>query len=188
MLTACASVPRNPQNACEIFRENPDWYDAARDAAKKWGVPIQVQMAIIYQESRFVDDAKPPRKRFLGFIPTVRASSAYGYAQAKDETWDWYRKATGHGGADRDDMEDVVDFIGWYVDYSSKKLKISKWDARKQYLAYHEGHGGYARGTYKNKKWLLEVAQKVADQAWRYNKQLKSCEAEFNKGWSIWPF
>jgi hypothetical protein len=118
-------------------------------------------MAIIHQESKFRRDARPPKKRVLGFIPWGRASSAYGYAQAKDDTWDWYISKTGNRGADRDDFEDAVDFVGWYCSMTHRTNGVSKWDAYNQYLAYHEGHGGYRRRTYNKKAWLLGVARKV---------------------------
>jgi len=51
-------------------------------------------MAIIRQESSFQADAQPPRSRILWIIPGPRPSSAYGYSQALDGTWDWYRQAT----------------------------------------------------------------------------------------------
>ena len=183
-----AAQPGNLDNICEIFKEKRSWYKSARKAADRWGVPIHVQMAIIYQESRFEADAKPPRNKLLGLIPTFRPSSAYGYAQIKDDTWDWYRTKSGNHGADRDDFDDVVDFIGWYGDRSYRRLGISKWNAEKQYLAYHEGQGGYAKKTYRQKPWLIKVAHKVGINASRYARQLASCQKELDKGWGIWPF
>jgi hypothetical protein len=132
--------------------------------------------------------AKPPRQKLLWFIPWFRPSSAYGYAQALDETWEWYIKKTGNWGADRYDFGDVSDFIGWYGDISYQKLGISKWDAYNQYLAYHEGHGGFKRKTYLKKPWLIKVARKVEANADRYSKQLSGCRSELDKGWSFWPF
>ena len=188
-LLSCTSLPpKNQGNACAIFYEKDNWYAAALAAQKKWGTPIAVQMAIIYQESRFQSDAKPPRNWFLGVIPLPRSSSAYGYGQSQDSTWDWYMRSTDSYGADRDDFADVVDFIGWYTNVSQRKLGLSKWDAEKQYLAYHEGHGGYSRGTFLKKPWLQLVAKKVGSQAERYASQLKSCESGLDTGWSIWPF
>jgi len=156
------------------------------DSYEKWGVPVHVQLAIIYQESRFVHDAKPPRKKLLWVIPWTRMSSAYGYGQIKDSTWDWYLKSTGNRWADRDEFEDVVDFIGWYGSVSHRKLGISKWDAYNQYLAYHEGHGGFKRKSYKKKAWLMKVARKVDNRAKSYHTQLSKCEDSLDKGW--WPF
>jgi hypothetical protein len=149
---------------------------------------VHVQLAIIYQESKFVDDARPPRGRFLWLIPWGRASSAYGYAQAKDETWNWYIQKTGNRGADRDDFSDAVDFIGWYLDTSHRILGISRSDAYNQYLAYHEGQGGYKRKTYNKKPWLINVARKVEKRARSYQYQLARCEDELDSGWSLWPF
>ena len=91
-LAGCASSPpSNINNGCEIFYDKSDWYDDAKDSFEKWGVPIHVQLAIIHQESKFKYDARPPKDYLLGFIPWGRKSSAYGYAQVKDGTWDWYR-------------------------------------------------------------------------------------------------
>jgi hypothetical protein len=183
LLAACATAPpSNPDNACQIFEERPQWYRAAREAESTWGVPVQVQLAIIRQESGFVHDAKPPRASFVGVPLPWRQSSAYGYAQAKDETWDWYRAKTGHGGADRDDFADAADFIGWYADVSRRKLGISKWDTYNQYLAYHEGHGGFSRRTYDDKPWLLKVARRVDTKARTYGAQLRGCRTQLDGG------
>jgi hypothetical protein len=188
VLSACtASQPKNTQNICEIFREKDGWFDDAQNSYDKWGVPIHVQMAIIHQESRFVADAQPPRPWLLGFIPWFRKSSAYGYPQAQDSTWDWYLDDAGGWSADRDDFEDASDFVGWYCNVSHKKLGISKWDTANLYLAYHEGHTGYKRKSYLKKPWLMKVSRKVARQAKKYNQQLKACREELeSSGWFFW--
>jgi len=187
-LTACtASQPKNTNNICAIFKEKDDWYDYSKDSYLKWGVPISIQMAIMHQESRFVADAKPPRPWLFGIIPWFRNSSAYGYPQAQDGTWDWYLKEAGSWSADRDDFEDASDFIGWYCTVSYKKLGISKWDTANQYLAYHEGHGGFKRKTYLKKPWLLKTAKKVNRQAQAFKRQLNGCKAELEStGWFFW--
>ena len=191
-LVACATTPppRNSYNICEIFRENPKWYKGVRKSSQKWGVPISTIMAIIHQESRFRADAKPPRGSCLWIFPGPRPSSSYGYAQAKDGTWKQYRRSTGHGGADRDDFEDAVDFVGWYCHVSYVRCRIPKKNTYNLYLAYHEGHGGFNRKTYRKKKWLLRVARKVNARANTYKSQLASCEREFQrKGCCfLWPF
>jgi len=189
LLSACASMPpRHLDDGCAIFREKGDWYEYANHAYKKWGVPVHVQLAIIHQESRFRAKAKAPKDTLFGFIPWGRKSSAYGYAQVKDSTWDWYIKESGNWFADRDDFEDVTDFIGWYGAYTHKKLGISKWDAYHQYLAYHEGHGGYQRKTFNSKPWLIAVARKVEKRAAMYRAQIGRCRDELDSGWSLWPF
>ena len=188
-LPACStSPPKNINNSCEIFFEKDDWYDDAKASFEKWGVPIHVQLAIIHQESRFRDDARTEMQYFLWVIPIGRKSDAYGYAQVKDATWDWYIRQTGNSGADRDDFEDAVDFIGWYGNYTYRKLGVSKWDAYNQYLAYHEGHGGFKRKTYLKKKWLVKVAQKVKQRASQYHTQLSRCQEKLESSWSFWPF
>ena len=76
-------------------------------------------------------------------------------------------------------MEDALDFIGWYNDKTHKQLGISKWNTRALYLAYHEGRGGYKRGSYKSKAGLQKIADKVKRTADDYGSQLKQCEARF---------
>jgi hypothetical protein len=125
-LCGCASAPANVENICAIFEEKGRWYKHAKKSEERWGTPIHVQLAIIRQESTFKFDAKPPRKKLLGFIPWKRPSNAYGYAQALDSTWASYQKDTGRRGADRDDFGDAIDFVGWYTHQSQTVAGISK--------------------------------------------------------------
>jgi hypothetical protein len=144
LIAGCTTYqPARTENICVIFRGDTDWYEAARNASKRWETPVWVMMAIIDQESRFVRDAQPDRDWFL-FIPLPRSSSAYGYAQAQDPAWNRYKKETGNSGHDRDDFAAAINFVGWYTSMTQRTLGISKWDAYNQYLAYHEGHGGYS--------------------------------------------
>jgi len=184
--TACATAPpEDVENICAIFEEKRGWYKAAKKSEQRWGTPKHVQMSIIRQESSFQFDAKPPRGKLLGFIPWKRPSDAYGYAQALDSTWDWYREDTGRRFADRDDFGDAIDFVGWYTNMSNKSAGISKWDPYNQYLAYHEGSGGWRRGSYKNKAWLKETARKVDYRARNWGAQLQRCEDDLDSGWWI---
>lgn len=192
-LAACAntSPPSNIVNACEIFEERQDFYDAMADAEDKWGAPIHIQLAIMRQESAFDGEARPPRTWFLWVIPTGRKSSAYGYPQAKNDTWDWYKKDSGNRGADRNDIEDAADFIGWYIAKTHTMTGVSKWNAYGQYLAYHEGQGGYTKGTWKGKSWLQNVARKVERNAGVYAAQMQKCRKTLEKrrsGSWFWPF
>jgi hypothetical protein len=178
LLVSCGgnySAPRNLDNACAILDERPAYLKAMQRAERRWGVPVHVQMATIYQESKFVGNAKTPFTYALGVIPMGRQSSAYGYSQAIDGTWDDYRDGPGRSGARRDRMEDATDFMGWYMDQSEQKLGISKYDVENQYLAYHEGRNGYAAGSHNRKGWLLDVARDVAARAETYQMQLISC-------------
>lgn len=185
LVSSCATPPPDePDNICKIFKQQDDWFEAAADAEKKWGAPIHVPMSMMYQESSFRHDAQPPMEYFLGFIPIGRPSSAYGYSQAKTMTWADYIRETGNSGADRDDFEDAIDFMGWFINKTHKINGVSKWDAYGQYLNYHEGWGGYKRKTYAKKQWLVGVAQKVKRRSTMYAKQLKGCREELeDDGW-----
>ena len=187
-LAGCAtSPPSDIDDICAIFSEKRGWYEAAKSSRARWEVPISVNMAIIYQESSFVATAKPPRKKIFGFIPGPRPSNSYGYSQALEETWTRYQRESGNYGADRDDFDDAVDFVGWYNDQSNKVNAIAKDDAYRLYLAYHEGHGGYAAQSYRSKAWLTGAARKVEQRAQAYNQQLKTCVNDLeSKGWLDW--
>lgn len=174
-IAGCASAPpKQPNNACRIFAEKSGWEKHTRRAARKWRVDAAVLLAIMRQESGFDANAKPRRKRFLG-IPTRRPSSAFGYPQALDSTWKLYRRSSGNFIAQRDKFSDAIDFIAWYVAQTRQRLKVPPGDGYRNYLAYHEGWNGYARGTYKRKKWLPAVARRVDKQAGRYRAQLRRC-------------
>ena len=170
-----SKAPRNLDNACSIVKQRPNYLKAMKRTQRKWGVPVHVQMAIIHQESKFIGDNRTPVKYVLGVLPMGRQSSAYGYAQALDATWAEYQRAEGGRGAKRDDIRDATDFMGWYMTQSRDELGIALTDARNQYLAYHDGRGGYARGTYRRKAWLLRVADRVAARSETYRVQLERC-------------
>ena len=185
LLCGCTtSPPSDVNNICTIFNEKDDWYGDADDARDRWGSSIPVMMAIMHQESRFQAKAKPPRKKILWVIPGPRPSSSYGYTQALAETWHTYIRDAGNYGADRDDFGDSIDFVGWYNHQSYRRSGIKKDDPYHLYLAYHEGHGGFNRHSFKNKQWLKDVSKKVSRQSARYDRQLRGCEEQFeNNGW-----
>lgn len=169
------SAPRSLDNACGLADERPKYFRAMQATERRWGVPVHVQMAVIHQESRFVGNARTPYRYALGVIPMGRQSSAYGYSQALDDTWREYQDEARRGGARRDRIQDATDFMGWYFDKAEKALGLSKHDARNQYLAYHEGRTGYARGSHNAKPWLLAVADRVASRSETYRTQLQTC-------------
>ena len=171
----------NTANSCIIFEQKKNWYKSTKNSFDKWGTPIALQLAIINQESSFTQFAKPERKKIFGIIPGFRPSTAFGFAQVTNPTWDWYKTKTGNKNASRANFANVTDFIGWYVTQSEKIVGISKKDFYNQYLAYHEGQGGWKKGTHQNKKWLIDVAKNVERNANMYNNQLKDCENKLNK-------
>jgi len=168
-------APRDLENACAIVAERPAYLAAMKRSQARWGVPVPVMMATIHQESKFIGNARTPHQYALGIIPIGRQSSAYGYSQALDGTWEEYQRETGNRRARRDDIRDATDFMGWYMQGSAQRLGMSKGDATKQYLAYHEGRSGYASGSHLAKGWLIAVSQRVGDRARLYDAQLTAC-------------
>ena len=179
LISACSSIPKNTSNSCSIFNERYLWYKHAKSTEKKWGTPIYVQLAIIKMESDFDWLAKPPRQKLFKIIPFKRPSSSFGYSQAVKGTWEQYKNETGNKLATRARFKDSVDFIGWYTDKTESLLKISKKDAFRQYLAYHEGWGAYK--NYRNNQKVIGLAKKVKKQSDEYRSQLKKCQKRLNK-------
>jgi len=156
-------------NACDIYKKNPSWKRHVKNSEKRWGVPEHVILAIIKQESGFRKDARPLNKYGKPI------SSAYSYSQALKGTWKNYQRSTGNFKHKRDSFGDAVNFMGWYMHQTTKTTGVSKWDITNQYLAYHEGAGGYKKRTYRKKPWLVKIAKRLKDDAWKYKKQLDRC-------------
>lgn len=179
LVSACGarydSPPRNLDDACSIVNQRPSYLSDMKRTERRWGIPVPVQMATIYQESKFDSDARTPFRYALGIIPMGRQSSAFGYSQALDGTWEEYLADSGNRRAKRDNFRDATDFMGWYMHETNQRLGIAKSDTRNQYLAYHEGRAGYARGSYNAKPWLLRVSSDVASRAVMYDTQLRRC-------------
>ena len=179
LLSACSSIPKNTSNSCLIFDERYLWYKHAKKAEAKWGTPIYIQLAIIKMESDFDWLAKPARQKIFKVIPFKRPSSSFGYSQAVKGTWEQYKRETGNNLARRTRFKDSVDFVGWYTNKTESILKISKNDAFRQYLAYHEGWGAYK--NYKSNQKVIGLAKKVENQSIRYKSQLRKCQKKLNK-------
>ncbi len=174
-ISACSSIPKNTADGCSIFSEKYLWYKHAKKTELKWGTPIYLQLAIIKMESDFDWLAKPQRYKLFKVIPYKRPSSSFGYSQAVKGTWRQYKEETGNKYALRSRFKDSVDFIGWYTNKTEKILKISKKDAFRQYIAYHEGWGAYK--NYKNKQKVIGLAKRVEKQSKKYKKQLNDCKS-----------
>ena len=175
-IAGCSSGPlRTTTDACKIFQQKGSWYRAALRTEKKWQIRVPTLLAVIQQESNFKHNARPPRKRGLFGIPGRRASTAYGYAQAIDGAWVDYQKGSGNRRARRDHFADAVDFVGWYLNRAARQAGIARSSARNLYLSYHEGVRGYQFGRWRSSLGLIRTAQRVANQASRYESQLNSC-------------
>ena len=179
VLSSCSSIPTNTSNSCSIFNERYLWYKHAKKSEQKWGTPIYLQLAIIKMESDFDWLAKPPRQKLFKVVPYKRPSTSFGYSQAVNGTWEQYKKETRNKFAVRTRFKDSVDFIGWYTNKTESILKVSKKDAFKQYIAYHEGWGNYKH--YKKNNKVIGLAKRVEKQSQVYKKQLMECRNKLNK-------
>ena len=176
---SCSSIPKNTADGCSIFSERYLWYKHAKKTEQKWGTPIYIQLAFIKMESDFDWLARPERLKIFKVIPYRRPSSSLGYSQAVEGTWKQYKEETNNKLATRTRFKDSVDFIGWYTNKTEKLLKISKKDAFRQYIAYHEGWGNYKK--YKEKPKVILLAKKVQQQSDKYKSQLNRCNKSLNR-------
>jgi len=176
--------PADQHDICAMFTQRPGWYDDARAAAEHWDIAIPTLMAFVQIESAFRREARPPREYLLGSIPWQRPSSAFGYGQISDPAWSDYLAARPALSRSREDMGDVLDFIGWYNRGSVERLDIAPDDVKHLYLAYHEGRAGYRGGRWRNAHTVVRHAERVAARARAYAAQLAACEARFAcDGW-----
>ena len=183
LMPACAiTPPGNIDDVCSIFEEKRGWHRVATSAQSKWGTSMHIPLAIMRQESGFRHKARPARRYLLGFIPWRRPSSAYGYAQAIDETWYDYIDATGEYWRVRHNFADATDFIHWYIGEAERRNGVSRSDALSLYMNYHEGVNGFARGTHLDKAWLYKVATGVQLRSQRYAQQYRECSESLQPG------
>ncbi len=180
LVAGCATAPRQTRNICAVFDQRDglftNWQRAAERAEKKYGVPVPILMATMYVELGFQPNARPPRTKLFGFIPWTRPSTAYGYSQALDGTWDHYQSETANWTARRTNFADAVDFVAWYHYSNSQATGIQLNDAYSLYLAYYSGPTGYKRGDWRSNAQLQKTAQRFANMAATYQQQLQSCD------------
>ncbi len=184
-IASCSSVPKYPQNACEIFGEKYFYLKYTRAASKKWGVPISSILAVINKESGFRRFAKPKKLKIFKIIPYRRPSSSLGFSQAVNKTWDLYKKENNKPAALRISYKSSSDFIGWYFWKANKINKVSLNNTRDLYLNYYLGFSAYKNKAYQTDKKAIIYAKSVEKQAKIYKSQLLECKSILNKSYII---
>lgn len=170
LLLSCSETTNIDTNAgvCEILKQHPNWRKSLKQTQAKYKLEPAFVMALIYQESRFDANAKN------------KYSSAYGYAQVIDSTWKHFQQQI-KSNAKRNNFDDSVKFIGWYMAQLSKILNIKMTDYSNLYMAYMLGATGFKRykaGTLKNHVKIAQdkkIALKVKDYTNLYKSQLRKC-------------
>lgn len=180
LLGGCGTTtPKYTNNACAILAQKDGFFDnwgkASKKAEMRYGIPMPIILATINMESSFRHNARPPRTKLFGFIPWKRQSSAYGYSQALDSTWNMYLRSTGKSFARRSNFADAADFVAWYHRQTVQHNGVRFDDAYNLYLNYHMGHGAYARSGGRVTGVLSEKAQRMAKISRQYAQQLKAC-------------
>lgn len=178
-LAACATPPERINDVCAVFEQRDGWFNnwqrSAEAAERKYGIPVSVLMATVRKESGFKANAKPPRTKLLGFIPWTRVSSAVGFSQALDGTWDQYKRESGNFGARRTKFDDAIDFVGWYHAKTVNQFGVAPNDAYSLYLAYYHGWTGYRSGSWRSNAGIQRYARDTANMAQTYAVQMRGC-------------
>ena len=165
---------RGDENICAILAQDKSWPADTLRASRRWQVQPWLPLAVIYHESRFEAQARPPMKHINGIWQ--RPSSAYGFAQAIDSTWNEYNaKVSSKVILMRDEYQDAVDFASYYLRHIMDSLDVSPTRVDLLYLAYHEGISGYTNKSYSSKKWLIKTSGRVAATAALFHRQWLSC-------------
>ena len=180
-VVSCSSVPKYSENACKIFDEKYLWYKHSKKSSEKWGVPIEIILAVIHKESGFVRFARPKRTKLFKIIPYRRPSSSFGFSQAVDKTWELYKTENEKPTALRISFKSSVDFVGWYFWKTNKINKISLNNVYSLYLNYYLGWGNYAKKTYKTDRKAIIFAKSVEKQSKIYKNQLRECQKSLDK-------
>ncbi|MFI3256434.1 MAG: hypothetical protein R3Y52_03215 [Psittacicella sp.] len=162
-----------PTDACLMLRQNPQWLTDTLDVYYRWGVPVSIQLATIYQESHFRYNARPVKKNKWWQFGTHYQSTSVGFTQALNGTWGAYEKATHNEWQTRESFKDATNFIGWYYNRSNKLLGISLNYAYALYLSYYQGYSGYANHLHNPAG--TKLATNVQNWANRYHYELEQC-------------
>lgn len=164
----CAqTVPKKTENLCHIFEQNPSWFFVAEGVEERWRVQPHILIAMMYQESSFRQDARPPEYLAFGITPWGRVSSAYSYAQAQDAVWSEYLRDAAYKQVERDDFEGASDFMGYYINKTTSINDVAIDDVQMQYLCYHEGGAVVAKVLTEKSlgwsKWLISCLNALKD-------------------------
>lgn len=177
--------PRSPSSPsiddsdlCSLYRQRLSWYQSSREVAERYEISEAVIMSFLFQESGFRADARPPRRRFFGFLPGRRPSSAYGYAQAIDSTWQQFESELGQS-MRRDRFADAAHFVAWYSNQLKERLGTRGSDIQELYFAYHHGPTGYGRRDRSPPQ--SATAAQVASRTRRYAAQLEECRRDLDR-------
>ncbi len=175
LLTGCSSTPpSDPANLCSIFQEKDSWYVAAHRAHERYGVPINVAMAILNEESAFLTGPRPAQSWFL-FVPYDKEGTNYGYIDPLNPAWLTYVSEHGNVFTSHENFEDVLMYVAWFMRQTRTVNEVPFTDAYNHYLNFHEGWQGFKDRSYANKDWLLTAARRVQENADRYARQLMTC-------------
>ena len=153
---SCSSVPKNTVNACAIFNEKYLLYKFAKATERKWGAPIEFRWQLLERKVDMIGLRDQKEQNYLKSFLGKEKSSFLGYSQAIENTWETY-KSTGKKYVTRVLFKDSSDFVGWYVDQTYRKMKVSKTTILNNiYIIIMVGPNNLGRNQFLTQKQLQE--------------------------------
>lgn len=143
---------------CELLDENDEWLKPLANAQANYGTPVSLTLALLEQ-------------------PLSEFDKAHVLPRTAD--WDEYRVRTENWAASPRNIEDAVDFIGWFSQESIKRNKLSWSNVSAHYLSYRLGHGGYHRYDAEKYPELKMKADKIQQQSHKWQQSLKRCQLQW---------
>lgn len=180
-MTGTASTePFDPVNetsdtlACEIFRERKDWFGAAEQTERRWGLPVSHQLAFL-TEDWDLEHGKVPTKWRPDWTRPDRPPPGINPGFFAP-TWEQYKSQADRASASPNNIDDTFDFMGWYFATLAPKENISPYDPVAQYILWRHGPDLYRSGEWRRNLWLNGQANRFADRARLYMSDLENCD------------
>ena len=144
LLSACGgrefSAPRNLDDACAMQSERPKYFRGHAGYRAPLGCAgCRFRQPLSMPKAALSAMRKPRCATHWVLSRWGVKAPQWGIVRRWTGTWDEYRRETGNRRADRTDIRDATDFVGWYSNKSRERNGIALNDARNLYLAYHDG-------------------------------------------------
>ncbi len=167
--------------ACQIYRERSDWFTAAIEAERRWGLPVAHQLAFITEDWGLEDGNLPTKWRpdwTRPDRPTPGLPSGF-----YDQTWQQYVLQSGNASASPNAIEDVFGFMGWYFSSLAPYTGVSPYDPLAQHVLWRQGPDVFRAGNWQSNLWQRTQAERFASLTRLYMTDFENCDPPAKHGW-----
>lgn len=157
-LSGCiSSVIRQPEvsdTICDILEQNEDWLEPVQISKENYGTPIWLSLALL----------EPPLSDF-----------DKKHIRPRESDWQEYRVQNENWDASPDNIDDAVDFIGWFTARNIKLNQLNWENTYEHYLSLRLGQSQYRYIDTANYPNLIKQAKNIARRARRWQHELPAC-------------